>query len=222
MKEVNKDLISAVTREVCSVYNITKENLESKEDQFLLPRQVVAYLLKQEFNQPLWAIRTVLGVKSDMPAYQACKHVGELLKKDEKLRSLIQRIKTDVLTACVGTTEENDTPSSSHKKREERSKETRENVTIIETVLSEIGKIYPIAALLRATSDTALKQVNEAKDLSVFVLWKYHKVPVTELGTYFSLDANGYFLAIGRMSVFLEQDTDLAERLKRIRIALKT
>lgn len=219
-KAINTDIIASVVQNVCATYNITTEQFKSQSGDSTLPRRLTAYLLKKEFDQPLRAIRTALNVKSDMVAYTSCKYIESLLQKDQELRSSIQRIKTDVLTACVESIGPGVQAQPSPRKEVVGPKaEEIDSGALIQLVLTHVGKVYLSPALL--TNPKACAQIDEARELSVFILWKYYRIQLPELESIFSLDVDGCFLAIGRISVYVEQDKELSQNLQKIRKELK-
>jgi chromosomal replication initiator protein len=85
------DVMSAVA----NAYNITLTQLlgRNRSREFVLPRQVVMYLMRQEANASLPQIGQALGGRDHTTVMHGCEKVADLIERDDRLRRQVLQIR---------------------------------------------------------------------------------------------------------------------------------
>lgn len=73
-----------ILEKVCDFYNVSKKEIlsKSRKREFVLPRQVTMYFLREELNLSLPSIGVKMGDKDHTTVGYACEKIGEKLKQD--------------------------------------------------------------------------------------------------------------------------------------------
>ena len=221
-------LTQLVLNTVARLYKMEPAEILTGKGPALLPRQVLMFVLK-EADQPIKTILEVAGVKTPPSVYQALKKVKGLMTRDKVLAAIVEEIRTEMLTQTVSDIHTNRRPS------EEDTGEPREyripiprpsaagvpvkrHQAVIDVVQQAVSAVMLNVALLRAKDPAAA--VLLVRDTIIFYLWKnFPQVPQSETIEYFQLtQSEAFYTAIGRVTVFLEDDTsDLKRKFAEIR-----
>jgi len=90
-----KITVEKIINEVCEFYNVSKKEIlsKSRKKEYVLPRQVIMYLLREELNLSLPSIGVKLGNKDHTTVGYACEKIREKLRKDGEFIKDFQVIK---------------------------------------------------------------------------------------------------------------------------------
>lgn len=89
-----KQIISAVA----NYYGITVQELVSlsRKKDLVIPRQIAMYIVRTELNSSFPTIGDELGGRDHTTAMHACTKIGDLVKKDEKIKHDVETIITQI------------------------------------------------------------------------------------------------------------------------------
>ncbi len=190
-------------------------------------RRAAIYLLK-EFDQMGKVIQEALNIHSQPTLYVDLRKFKGEMKSDEKLASLAEEIKAEVLTLSV--TEFHSQSENGSSKSEPASKRPSpaplitlpplvaphpvppsphpskegEIVEMVQTAVSEVCLGPDLLSSIRPSDDIA-----QARDIAVYLLWKdfscVSRLPVSLIIEHFHLTEELFFAGIGRVSVRLEE-----------------
>ena len=103
LKDMVKEVYKRITPEliveaVGEYFNIPKEELHKnkRSKNLVLPRQIATYLIRSLTELSLPEIGSFLGAKHHTTILYSCKKMAESLKKDEKLKLVIDSITQDI------------------------------------------------------------------------------------------------------------------------------
>lgn len=94
-EEKRKISLEKILEKACDFYSVSRKEVlsKSRKREFVLPRQVIMYLLREELNLSLPSIGVKMGGKDHTTVGYACEKVGEKLKEDEEFSKDIEVIK---------------------------------------------------------------------------------------------------------------------------------
>ena len=84
-----------IMQTVARVYEVDERDLsgQTRKKEFVVPRQVTMYLLRNDFNAPLSYIGKKLGGRDHTTVMYACEKVTNALKTDKQLVDMIKKIR---------------------------------------------------------------------------------------------------------------------------------
>ena len=88
-----------VIKAVCEHFSITQDQIKGKQRRknFLIPRQIVMYVLREETSMSLSAIGKVLGNRDHSTVLHGCLKISELIHSDDNIKKQIFNIKDTLL-----------------------------------------------------------------------------------------------------------------------------
>ncbi len=235
MKTKTQDprIAEKVLEMVAAHYKTTSEALKSDQGD-PIAKKVVMYTLKEGLGGSIRSAREAVGKKHDPDVYQAVNKVKGLLKTDTDLASLVEEIKTEALMITAMPGGGSDEPVTNRRQAfasnsqpaslvsQERMAANSDSLQSVEKVQKAVVSVFLGSNLLQSVDPST--DVLLAKDLVVFLIWNdFPKTPLSEILNSFRLDQDGFYRAIGRISVLLrEEGGEFKKRLKAARNTYST